>query len=122
MSKSKLHALGAKLKHAQLARVLLTSPRSILKEEGDKSELIVAVPLKHEKECQSLVRLGREPLTQLMAHEILSCEETISRMIDVPNTLSRFRSTIMDDDKTKYCLVLCSVIRREVNLTGGLLR
>jgi stalled ribosome rescue protein Dom34 len=109
------HQLSEKLKHAQKSRILLTSPRFIINEVSDKVNLIIAVDSIHKEACESLTRLGRETITQLMVHEFLTHEEACAQLAQTPKVLAKFLER-SEDNKTPACLLLCSVIKRSINI------
>lgn len=112
MPKSSLQQLAAKFKHTGLASILVKGQNFFYKQEDEKTHFISAVHLLKEDQCRMLTRMGRDKITAIMVHEIISKEEA-KNILKVNEDL--LESFVRKTENQKLCFVRCDVERREIN-------
>jgi len=101
---NKLSSLMSKFKHTNMARILVMGQRFLYDDQNDKVSFVCAVPMQKKDQCSALTRMGREKMTLIMAHELLTQEEAEELLKD--SQLERFREAV---HREKLCFVRFSI-------------
>lgn len=112
---SKLSSLMSKFKHANMARILVMGQRFFYDDQHDKASFVCAVSKKQEDQCRALTRMGREKMTLIMAHEILTQEEAKGLLKSDEGVFAKFQKATHN---TKLCFVRCDIQKRDIANNG----
>ena len=112
MTGRSLQQLAAKFKHTSMTSILVKGARFFYKQEGDCAYFICVVPLQHKDQCLALTRMGREKITAIMAHEVITKSQALDILKDDEKKLKSFDSSTKDK---KLCFVICDVKKRDFN-------
>ena len=110
MTSRSLHELFGQFKHSGMAGILVRGKRFFFKQEGDKTYYVCAVPKQNEDQCRALTRMGREKITAIMVHEIITEERAIEMLENDPKLTESFKTFVKGQ---KLCYVVFDVMKRD---------